>query len=237
MQQEFNRLNILIGATTWRKLDQKEVSETSRYDPKLKTYYEMYNSVLFIPKYGKVRVYHKSRLVPGVEKMPFPQILDPIAELIVDLGGTSGSLGSDNKSNLFNIKNGISIAPLVCYESVYGELDISNSNLIAVVTNDGWWKNTAGYKQHFSYSKIRAIENRKFVVRSANTGISGIIDYKGNVQKFTKWNEKTNIISKVYLNKEKTFYSKFGDYIGRISTFLYLILILTVIVKRKTKLP
>ena len=237
MQQEFNRLNILIGATTWRKLDQKEVSETSRYDRKSKTYYEMYNSVLFIPKYGKVRVYHKSRLVPGVEKMPFPKILDPIAELIVDLGGTSGSLGSDNKSNLFKIKNGISIAPLVCYESVYGELDISNSNLIAVLTNDGWWKNTAGYKQHFSYSKIRAIENRKFVVRSANTGISGIIDFKGNAQTFTKWNEKTNIISKVFLNKEKTFYSKFGDYIGRISTFLYVILILTVIVKRKTKLP
>ena len=59
---------------------------------------DMSNNQSFIPKYGKVRVYHKSRLVPGVEKMPFPKILDPIAELIVDLGGTSGSLGSDNKS-------------------------------------------------------------------------------------------------------------------------------------------
>ena len=236
LQQEYNKLNILIGATTWRILDEKEVSETSRYDPKSKIYYERYNSVLFIPKYGKVRVYHKSRLVPGVEKMPFPKILDPLAELIVDLGGTSGSLGSDNKSNLFNINNGISISPLVCYESVYGELDISNSNLIAVVTNDGWWKNTAGYKQHFSYSKIRAIENRKFVVRSANTGVSGVIDFKGKVQKFTKWNKKTNIIAKVFINKDKTFYSQFGDYVGRISAFLYIILILTVMVKRKIKL-
>ena len=62
-------------------------------------------------------------------------------------------------------------------------------------TNDGWWKNTAGYRQHFTYSRLRAIEQRKAIIRSANTGISGVIDKKGEVLQQTKWNEKNNWIN------------------------------------------
>ena len=166
--------------------------------------------------------------------MPFPLILDPIAKMVIDLGGTSGSLGSPNYTEPFNI-NGYLVSPLICYESIYGDMQSSNSSLIIVATNDGWWKNTAGYKQHFDYSVLRAIEQRKWVVRSANTGISGIINSKGEVVSKTNWDEVASINHKINVNESITFYKRFGDFIGRIFMFLSFILIIATFVKSKVK--
>jgi apolipoprotein N-acyltransferase len=154
--------------------------------------------------------------------------------LAVDLGGTSGSLGSENRLNNFNIKN-INIRPLICYESIYGEMNFNNSNLIAIITNDGWWKNTAGFKQHFSYARLRAIEQRKTIVRSANTGISGVIAAKGEVLAQTKWAEAICIEATVGVNNKKTFYAQFGNYIGRLSLFITFMLMIVAFVKGKLR--
>ena len=83
------------------------------------------------------------------EKMQFPNVLDPLAKLIVNLGGVSGSLGSENSINSFILVSTI-LSPLICYESVYGEVKLGVTNLLAIITNDGWWKNTAGYKRTFN---------------------------------------------------------------------------------------
>ena len=152
--------------------------------------------------------------------MPFPNVLDPLAKLIVNLGGVSGSLGSENYLNSF-ILNSTILSPLICYESVYGEVGLDNINLLAIITNDGWWKNTAGYKQHFQYARLRAIEQRKSIVRSANTGISAVINARGDILQKSKWDEATCIVSKVELSNITTFYSQFGDYIGRLSMFVF----------------
>jgi apolipoprotein N-acyltransferase len=108
-------------------------------------------------------------------------------------------------------------------------------DIISIITNDGWWGNTAGHKQHFSYSKLRAIEQKRAVVRSANTGISGFINPLGEVIEIAKWDEKKVIKSQVAICNTVTFYNQFGDYIGRISFFISSIFILMIFVKSKVK--
>ena len=98
------------------------------------------------------------------------------------------------------------VSPLICYESVYGEMGLGRTNLLAIITNDGWWKKTAGYKQHFAYARLRAIEQRKTIIRSANTGISGVTNAKGEVLESTNWDEAVCISAEVNLNNKTTFY-------------------------------
>jgi apolipoprotein N-acyltransferase len=207
-------------------------SNTAREIINENIFYDAYNSAFFLNKNGDIEVYHKTKLVPGVEKMPFPKMLDPLAKLAVDLGGTSGSLASDNYLNLFKFSR-VKISPLICYESVYGEMIPSEKNLITIITNDGWWKNTAGYKQHLVYATLRAIEQRKFVVRSANTGISAVVNSRGDIVQQSEWNEAVCLSSKVQLNNSITFYNRFGDYIGRLSAFVAIILLALSYVKSK----
>jgi apolipoprotein N-acyltransferase len=161
-------------------------------------------------------------------------LLDPLAKLAVELGGTTGSLGCSNTQNNFRVAD-VNVRPLICYESIYGEMNFTNSDLIAIITNDGWWKNTAGYKQHFSYASLRAIEQRKVIIRSANTGISGIIDANGELIKQSKWDEKICISAEIGVNNRKTFYSEFANYIGRLSVFVAFMLFIVAFVKGRLK--
>jgi len=236
LQKDFPNLSILIGATTYKaynSIDDKSV--TSRQLRHQDIWYDAYNSAIFISKSGDLDVYHKTKLVPGAEKIPFPYLLNNISALSVDLGGVSGSLGSDNYLNSFDMQ-GYSVLPLICYESIYGDLNTSKEfDFMCVITNDGWWGNTSGYKQHFSYAKLRAIEQRRAVVRSANTGQSGVINTNGDVIAFSDWNQKTAIASIVPIGNKKTFYNTNGDYIGRISFFISSILLLMIFVKSKVK--
>ena len=127
------------------------------------------------------------------------------------------------------------MSPLICYESVYGEMNLGKTNLLAIITNDGWWKNTAGYKQHFQYASLRAIEQRKSIIRSANTGISAVLDQRGKVLQQSKWDESVCLESKVNLNNKVTFYSQYGDYIGRLSLFIATILLFITFVRVRLK--
>ena len=226
LQKQFPKLNIIVGASTYKMFGPGEQkTTTARQIRNNNIFYDAYNSAIFIPDSGDVKVYHKTKLVPGVEKMPYPNVLDKLAELTVNLGGISGSLGSENtiRNFLINDKN---IRPLICYESIYGEMNYKNSDLITIITNDGWWKNSVGYKQHFSYARLRAIEQRKSIVRSANTGISGIIYANGEVLEKTNWDEAVCISANVNVNSKTTFYNRFGNYIGRISVFVSILLLI-----------
>jgi apolipoprotein N-acyltransferase len=235
LQKEFPKLNVIVGASTRKMFGHGESkTTTARQVRNEKIYYDAYNSAVFIPDSGRVEVYHKTKLVPGVEKMPFPKLLDPLAKLAVELGGMSGSLGSSNTLHNFKV-DGVNVRPLICYESIYGEINFTNSDLIAIITNDGWWKNTAGYKQHFSYASLRAIEQRKAIVRSANTGISGVISSIGEILQETNWDEAICISTDVKLNSKPTFYAQFGNYIGRLSVFVAFMLLIVAFVKGKLK--
>ena len=235
LQKQFPDLNILVGASTYKMFGHGEQkTATARQIRNQQVFYDAYNSAVFVPDSGQVQVYHKTKLVPGAEKTPFPKILDKLAGLMLDLGGTSGSLGTENSVSQFEVSE-MSIQPLICYESIYGDLKYGNTNLIAIITNDGWWRNTAGYKQHFDYARLRAVEQRKMIIRSANTGISGVISPYGEVIESTNWDEAISINTKVILSNKTTFYSIYGDYIGRLSVFVSVMLIIVAFVKGRLK--
>jgi apolipoprotein N-acyltransferase len=228
--QKYPGIVVLSGADTYKFYkDPASRSETARrYEGD--EYYDSYNTALLIDGSSEIQIYHKSKLVPGVEKMPYPKLFSFLEKLTLELGGTSGSLGHDDEPKVFTIQHHYKVAPVICYESAYGEYVgeyiRKDADLICVVTNDGWWGNTPGYQQHFDYARLRAVETRKYVARSANTGISGFIDAKGNVLDKTKWWEDAALKTTVNLNPDKTFYAEHGDYIGRIAGIMALINIL-----------
>ncbi|TXI79122.1 MAG: apolipoprotein N-acyltransferase [Flavobacteriales bacterium] len=183
-------------------------------------WYTAYNAALFLPAQGSVEVYNKSKLVAGVELMPFESVLGQLDALSVDLGGVSGSLGSQQEREVLeDPSSGIRLVPAICYESVFGEhvaAHVRNGgNLIAVITNDAWWGDTPGYRQHLTFSTIRAIETRRDVVRSANTGISCFVDRRGVVHQPTAWWVPTAERRTVHLNDELTFFVRHGDLVGK----------------------
>ncbi|MBL7896380.1 MAG: apolipoprotein N-acyltransferase, partial [Bacteroidia bacterium] len=118
----------------------------------------------------------------------------------------------------------------VCYESVYGDFMAEyirkGANIISIITNDGWWGNTPGHRQHLAYAKLRAIETRKHIIRSANTGISCFIDEMGNITQPQPYWEFAVINQNVSLNSVKTFFVRFGDLISYASVFLAALILL-----------
>lgn len=184
---------------------------------------EFYNSALFLSPDQKYEVYHKAKLVLGVEKIPFTGIFPFLESWALDMGGTSGTLGISEKPVVFK-HNKAKVAPSVCYESIYGEhmagFATAGANVIFVITNDGWWGDTPGYQQHFNYARLTAISLRRSIAQSANTGISGFIDQRGDVVAHTGWWERTALRQKINLNNEETFYARHGDLLFRLSSLL-----------------
>jgi apolipoprotein N-acyltransferase len=229
--KEHNNIDILLGASTRRML--REGEEVKAYARSFSNapdkHYYNYNTALFIQNNKPIEFYHKAKLVPGVERMPFAALLKPVEKYAIDLGGTTGSLGVSTEPKLFSLNNDDYVAPIICYESIYGEFVGRFSkglpSFFAVITNDAWWYNSPGHKQHFSYARLRAIESRRYVVRSANTGISGVINAKGEVLKVSKFYDKTVIKATIPIYSTWTYYAKTGDYLGRISTFIAVLLV------------
>ncbi|MCB0733611.1 MAG: apolipoprotein N-acyltransferase [Flavobacteriales bacterium] len=234
--------SILTGASTYRWYREGETpSVTARQVENVGRFYDSYNTALLIDSNGVQHIYHKSRLVPGVERMPYPGFFQLLTPLAIDMGGISGSLGSDDQATNFEVpvrdSARLVAAPLICYESIFGEYvgDFvrTHSNLLFVITNDGWWGNTPGYRQHMHYARLRAIEYRRFVVRSANTGVSCVIDPFGGIDQPTNWWEPAAFHARCNLISKSTYYARNGDYLGRIAVFLSLFFFLSVLVKRR----
>lgn len=228
----YPRAGYVIGASTFRNYKTGEkLSATARKFRTSEGHYDAYNSAIYLDSTGQIRIHHKSKLTPGVEKMPFARLMKPLENLAFNLGGTVGSLGTDKERTVFTRPaDVVKVAPVICYESVYGayvdQYIRKGANLIFVITNDGWWGNTPGHRQHFTFSKMRAIETRRSVARSANTGISAFIDQRGDVFQKTKYWEPAVIRQVINANDKITFYVKYGDYIGCLSAVVAVILLL-----------
>jgi len=123
-----------------------------------------------------------------------------------------------------NPDDSVAVGTPICYESIYGEFVTgfvrNGANLLFIMTNDGWWKDTPGYRQHAMYARLRAIENRRSIARSANTGISYLINQKGEILDSRAWWIEDAFRGKIQANNKLSFYSRFGDYLGRISLFV-----------------
>ena len=195
-------------------------------------FYDNYNSALQIENSAEIKFYHKSKLVPGAEKLPFPKVFSFIAPVFDKLGGSVSGWGWQDAPDVFYAHSGIGVAPVICYESIWGswvgESVKNGAQFIAVITNDGWWGNTSGKDQHLLYAKLRAIETRRWVVRSANTGISAFINQKGDVVKQSKWWTSTALKEDINLNDSLTVYVNTGDAIAKVLSITALLLALII---------
>lgn len=202
----------------------------STYDKGI--FYDVYNSALCLQSGEKPSYYHKSKLVPGTEQMPFIHTIPFLEELAISLdeNSISGSLGVSDSA--YSLGKDNPVAPIICYESIYGDYIRGylerGATWLGIVTNDAWWENTPGHKQHFSYAKLRAIEFRKWVARSANTGISGFIDPTGKSYDDTEWYVKTCPKRTIWANSDKTVYYHLGD-LGVLGIYLFVIGLLSII--------
>ncbi len=232
-----HNVSCLIGINSYRIYQKDEKpSNTSRAMGKTGKSIDFYNTAAFIED-ESIDFYHKSKLVPGVEKMPLGWLLKPIEKFAINLGGTTGSLGIQENRNAFSVKGtNAKVAPIICYESIYGsyvgEYIQAGANILAIITNDGWWKDTPGYHQHLDYARLRAIEHRREIIRSANTGISCFIDQKGEIDQPTNWWVQDVITREVKLIEKQTFYSRFGDYVAFIAIALSFLMAFIVLSKR-----
>ena len=221
--ENYPQLNIIVGAVTYKAYSKTEkIPKTARQFVGSDAYYDVFNSAIQINT-SELSVYNKSKLVQGVEFTPFPALLENLEFLAIDLGGITGSLGTQDYREVFASKSA-QMAPIICYESIFGEFISqyvrNGADMFTIITNDGWWKDTPGYKQHLNYASIRAIECRRAIARSANTGVSAFIDSKGIITNATKWEEEIVIKGRLETNTTQTIYVRFGDYIGRISAFI-----------------
>lgn len=216
----------LTGASTHKFLFDEADTEDYSTEIQKGVWVNSYNSALQIIPNQEVEVYHKAKLVPGVEIFPYIRYLKPIlGDAMLDFGGANSSLGIDKERKVFsNTFNKAKMAPIICYESIYGEYVTdyvkNGANLLAIMTNDSWWDNTEGHKQLLSYARLRAIETRREIVRAANSGISAHINARGDILQDTFYDDRTALLVKANLLEEKSIYTKIGDLISRIAIFV-----------------
>ncbi len=243
--QKYPNVNLLFGASTHKAYYTSSAPSVLARRLGSRGWYHSYNSAYVTDGTGRIGTVDKTKLVVGSELTPYPKIFAPLDD---KLGGLMGrcvpqgearTLDVVEYDSLGTVTRSIPVGVPICYESIYPEFCAEyvqkGAQAICVITNDGWWGNTAGYRQHFSYSRLRAIELRKDIARCANTGISGIINQRGDVVVQSKWWTPDLIRGEINLNSEKTFFVRYGDITGRICSLMAIMLLLALIVKSITK--
>jgi len=228
-------IKFITGLGAYRFVDQEDWDlPTSRKMGDV--YIESYNCAVQLEAGKPVQEYYKKLFVPGAEFFPFRNVLFFFKPLIDQLGGTIEGYRTLKEYQLFKSEN-IQIAPLICYESIFGEytnrLIRQGADAIVIMTNDGWWDNTPGHRQHTLFGRLRAIESRRSIARSANMGNSCFINARGDISNATPYGNYSVIKGTIELHKKITFYTKWGDLVGRLMLFIFSLLLLRAVVKSK----
>ena len=237
--KDYPGVNLLFGASSYDYIySDKSPSHTAR-NIRDGLWVEAHNSALMTDGTARTEIFHKSKLVVAVEHTPYPAIFCRIDDM---LGGVMGRCVGQDEISLLHVKAGEAEIPVgcaVCYESVFGEYYTDyirkGARAMTIITNDAWWGDTPGYRQHLSYASLRAIETRRAIARCANTGISAIVSPSGKILKPTPWWEQASIKSDIPLRDDLTFFVSHGDITGRICTFLFCLLLLALAVRFITK--
>ncbi|MEW6067718.1 MAG: apolipoprotein N-acyltransferase [Nitrospirota bacterium] len=195
--------------------------------------YLLSNSVVLLDKSGKISyVYDKLHLVPFGEYIPLKKLLFFINKLVGGVGDYCHGEHYLSAETSFG-----SFSTLVCYEVIFpGQVRkffLDKGDFIVNITNDAWFGKTAGPFQHFSMAVFRAVENRKPLIRAANTGISGFIDSKGRIISKTGLFQEAILTDAVLTNSTKSFYTKFGDLFSYLCIIFSVILLTNIFSKSK----
>lgn len=218
--------------------DKDEAPPDAKVSKNIGMYYVSYNSILlFSPQSFQVQKYGKMKLVPFGEKVPFVESLPFLGDLIKwQVGISSWNVGREQV--VFDFVEGVQlkVGGVICIESIYPDFVAGfvqkGANIIAVVTNDSWYGYSSGPFQHKEIAALRAIENRRFVVRAANGGISAIIDPLGRTVQQTKLFERDVLIGDAGINNSLTIYSRFPLVIPLTCSLVSIVVILFFIYKK-----
>ena len=228
--KDYPKTKLITGAVLYELYNAKTLSENPedvpniRYNREEKFWFHTYNAAFQLTTGDpNLPIRTKIKLVPVEETVPYAKQFGFLRKIVRSMGGYSFDTRRVN-ANVFNSKNGIGATPLICYESIFGNLTAKyvdeGAQLLFVILNEGWYKNMRGASQFMYYSSLRAIENRRSIARSSNDGISCFINQRGEIQQITKEFKSTSIKGTLLANRSKTIYTIFGDYIGVVSSVI-----------------
>ncbi|MDX1476510.1 MAG: apolipoprotein N-acyltransferase [Saprospiraceae bacterium] len=238
MMAPFPDLKLVMGIESYRTFTEEVDMPAIRLQEGLRDtfWYDVQNSAVQLATGEEIDPYFKSKLVPGAEFFPFRDVLPFIRPLIHMLQGSVAGLTKQDEREVFR-SGSTAVAPVICYESVYGayvgEYVRKGASMIFIVTNDGWWDDTPGHQQHLKFASLRAIEHRRPIARSANTGVSCFINQRGDILQATDYGVEAVITGLVDPGDGYTFYTRWGDMIARISVFLAVLLLALTIVRSR----
>ena len=182
-------------------------------------WYDDYNSTMLLtPGTNQLQKYHKIKLVPYAERVPYSDVITFLNVFRWNLGIGGWGIGKDTTIFSYTDQHGnkISFANLICYESIFPGFDAEfvrkGAQFLTVVTNDSWWGNTSGTYQHRQIAAMRAVENRRWVVQCANGGISCIVDPYGRIVAQTPMYRRTILEGDIQPLSSITFYTQHGDW-------------------------
>lgn len=226
--------DLLLGALTYRYITASAKPTRSARPRGQDRWIDVFNTALVLDGGQVYGQYVKSKLVPGVEIIPYENALPFLGKLIEKCGGSSSSYGTQDEMEALPSHDSTLVGAMICYESAYGDWSRlatkKGARFLTVITNDGWWGDTPGYRQHFNFARLRAIENRRDIVQAANTGTSGIINQRGDVLKKTPWWVETTLRATINGNDTQTPFVRHGDRIGRIACWAFLVWLVMLLV-------
>ena len=238
--KEYPNTSLLFGASSRTYIESAEAPSATARNLGNNLWCESHNSALIVNSDLSTEICHKNKLVVLVEKTPYPSFTCPLDD---KFGLGFGRCIGEGEPGIFNIRTTegkkIPVGCAICYESVYGEYYTEyvrqGAKAMTIITNDAWWGDTPGYRQHLSYASLRAIETRRAIARCANTGISAIISPSGEIIQPTPWWKPAVINSQIPLRDDLTFFVRHGDITGRICNFVFWLLLLAMFVRTMTR--
>jgi len=215
----FPDLKLITGAVAYEEIqDVEKITSYKkipgiRYSEKYKTWYYTYNAALQLEKKQTPQLRVKEGLVAYQEYAPYPRFLPRLTPVGIDFQFSK----RNESSSIFRAGYNLKTAAFVCYEVVYNKL-FSNAALkgaqaFFVILNEGWYKNNKVPRQFLQHSIIRAIENRRSIAHSSNSGISAFINQRGDVIRKTESKEAKVLRNEIQMNQKITLAARLGNYI------------------------
>jgi apolipoprotein N-acyltransferase len=221
--KQYPQTKIITGAIAYQYADKLQATKEPNlnYTKEYDYWYYAYNIALQIDSSKYTSLHCKQHLVPFEERIPYPKFFGILKNVVAKLGFWHFETNIPYQNTFRNATG--NFVPLVCFESIFGESAAKAVNdggeALVVMLNEGWYNNQTGASQFMHYASLRAIENRRAVVRSSNYGYSCFIDQKGTITNAINDRKPATLTQDIYLNTTKTFYTKYGDWIGRWACF------------------
>lgn len=194
------------------------------------------NNAILVNHDGAQAIYNKRQMVPFGEYMPYKALLSKMFPMLDDINVVEDDYIAGTTPQIMYVNDG-KIGNIICFENIYPALTrqstLDGANLLVELTNDSWLETSPAMYQHLSHGVFRSVENGRYLVRSANSGISAVIDNHGKIKSALGINKQGVITETVKLCEGETIYTKTGDVAFYLCCVLALVFLIIQFIKRK----